>query len=61
MISDSKKREFQNVLVYSLDRFSRDMYKAMYYEVKLEKNNVHLISATENFQDTASGRFCKTY
>lgn len=59
MITDSGKREFEAVLVYSLDRFSRDMYKSMYYELKLQKSNVSLMSATENFANTASGRFYK--
>lgn len=59
MISDSKQREFQGVLVYSFDRFFRDMLKCKYYETKLEKNNVHLISATERFEDDAAGRYCK--
>lgn len=59
MIEDSKKREFQAVLVYAIDRFSRNMYKTMYYEDKLEKNKVYLISATEIFDNTATGKFCK--
>lgn len=56
MISDSKKREFQGVLVYMIDRFGRNMEQSVYYERQLSKNNVLLISATENFTDDAGGR-----
>lgn len=59
MIKDSKQRKFQKVLVYSFDRFSRDMMQSKQYETELKKNDVSLISATEKFQDNASGRFCK--
>ncbi len=56
MISDSKKREFQGVLVYMIDRFGRNMEQSVYYERQLSKNKVLLISATENFTDDAGGR-----
>jgi len=56
MISDSKKREFQGVLVYMIDRFGRNMEQSVYYERQLSKNNVLLISAMENFTDDAGGR-----
>lgn len=56
MINDSKKREFQGVLVYMIDRFGRNMEQSVYYERQLSKNNVLLISATENFTDDAGGR-----
>lgn len=56
MINDSKKREFQGVLVYMIDRFGRNMEQSVYYERQLSKNNVLLISAMENFTDDAGGR-----
>ena len=56
MIEDSNKREFQGVLIYSVDRFGRNMQQSVYYEMKLNKNNVFLYSATENFTDDAGGR-----
>ena len=56
MISDSKKRQFQGVLVYAIDRFGRNLQQSTYYEYKLQKNGVALLSATENFTDNPAGR-----
>ena len=38
MISDSNKKEFDYVLVYKLDRFSRNKYDNAIYKYKLQQN-----------------------
>lgn len=59
MIEDSSKKRFKYVLVYKSDRFSRDMFDSLNYELKLEKHGVKLLSATESFEDTPSGRMMR--
>lgn len=51
MISDSSKQLFQYVLVYKLDRFSRNRYDSAFYKHKLRQNGVRVISATEELSD----------
>ncbi len=55
MIEDSNKKTFQGVLVYQLDRFSRNRYDSAIYKNKLKKNGVRVLSAKENITDDASG------
>lgn len=55
MIEKSSEKEFQYVLLYKLDRFSRNKYDNAIYKHKLEKNGVKLLSATENIPDDPSG------
>ena len=55
MIEDSKKKEFDYVLVYQLDRFARNRYDSATYKAKLKKNGVRVLSAKENISDDASG------
>ena len=55
MIAESSKRLFQAILVYQLDRFSRNRYDSATYKAKLKKNGVRVISARENISDDASG------
>lgn len=55
MIKDSSRQEFQIVLVYQLDRFSRNRYDSATFKAKLKKNGVRVISARENISDDASG------
>ena len=51
MISDSGKRIFDYIIVYKLDRFSRNRYDSAFYKQKLRANGVKLISATEVLSD----------
>ena len=51
MIKDSSKKLFDYVLVYKLDRFSRNRYDSVVYKRELRKNNVKVISACENITD----------
>lgn len=52
MISDSANQDFDAVVVYKLDRFSRNRYDSAIYRAKLKKNGVRLLSATENLTDS---------
>lgn len=56
MIRDSAKRAFEYVLVYKLNRFSRDRYDSAIYKHKLIKNGVKVISAMENISDDPAGK-----
>lgn len=55
MIQDSSKKLFDAVLVWKLDRFSRDRYDHAHYKRILKKNGVKVISATENISDGPEG------
>lgn len=55
MIADSEKRLFDVVLVWKLDRFSRDRYDSAHYKHILKKNNVRVISARENISEGPEG------
>ena len=44
MIRDSEKGLFDTVLVWKLDRFSRDRYDSAHYKRLLKKNGVKVIS-----------------
>ena len=51
MIEDAKKKAFQYVIVYKLDRFSRNRYDAAIYKHKLKQCGVKLLSAMEQIGD----------
>ena len=55
MIADSAKHQFKYIVVYQLDRFSRNRYDSAVNKAKLKKNGVRLISVRENITDDASG------
>ena len=55
MIRDSAKHQFEKVLVYRLDRFSRDEYDPAIYKKQLLKNGVKVVSATENIPNNSLG------
>ncbi len=55
MIKDSRKKGFQRVIVYRLDRFSRNQLDLALYKDVLLKNDVKLESATENIPDNSTG------
>lgn len=55
MIEESKKKTFDYVLVYQLDRFARNRYDSANYKAKLKKNGVRVLSAKENISEDASG------
>lgn len=57
LLADSSKKLFEVVLVYSIDRFGRNLSQTLQDESKLNENGVILLSATESFTNDPSGRF----
>lgn len=55
MIKDSNRREWNFVLVYKLDRFSRNKYETAIHKKTLRDNGVKVLSAMENIPDTPEG------
>jgi DNA invertase Pin-like site-specific DNA recombinase len=55
LISDSKKKQFQFVIVYALDRFARNRYDSAIYKHKLRQNDVKIVSATQAISDSPEG------
>lgn len=55
MINDSNKKEWDYVIVYKLDRFSRDKYETVLHRKTLRDNGIKLLSAMENIPDTPEG------
>ena len=55
MIKDSAKEQFEIVLVWKLDRFSRDRYDSAHYKHILKKNDVKVVSAKEHISEGPEG------
>lgn len=55
MIKDSARKEWNYVLVYKLDRFSRNKYESTIHKRTLKNNGVKVLSAMENIPDTPEG------
>lgn len=55
MIKDSAKGLFDVVIVWKLDRFSRDRYDSAHYKHILKKHGVKVISATEPISQDSTG------
>ncbi len=55
MIKDSYSKKWNYVLVYKLDRFSRDKYATAIYKKTLKDNGVKVLSCMENIPDTPEG------
>ncbi len=55
MIKDSARKEWDYVLVYKLDRFSRNKFEATIHKKTLRDNGVKVLSAMENIPDTPEG------
>ena len=60
MIKDSAKRKFQFVIVYSLDRFSRNKYDSAIHKHTLKENGVKVLSAMEHLSDDPTGGLMET-
>ena len=59
LLTDSSTHMFQAILVYSIDRFSRNLRLGQVNLHILNENGVRLISATEDFPDGAPGTLFK--
>lgn len=55
MIKDSGKKLFDMIIVWKLDRFSRNRYDSARYKAQLKRNGVKVVSATEVISDGAEG------
>ena len=55
MLKDSAKAKWDYVLVYKLDRFSRDKYESAIHRRTLRNNGIKLVSAMENIPDSPEG------
>ncbi|MBQ8903530.1 MAG: recombinase family protein [Oscillospiraceae bacterium] len=55
MVKDSAKKEFDIIIVWKLDRFSRNRADSLKYKSILMKNNVSVVSATETISEGAEG------
>ena len=55
MIRDSSKKEWDYILVYKLDRFSRNKYEMAMHRKTLRDNNVKILSASEHIPETPEG------
>ena len=55
MIKDSEHKLFDLVLIWKLDRFSRDRYDSAHYKRILKKNGVKVVSVKENISDGPEG------
>ena len=55
MLRDCSKHEWEIVLVYKLDRFSRNKYEMAMHRKTLRDNGVRLVSAMENIPDSPEG------
>lgn len=55
MLHDSNKKAWDYVLVYKLDRFSRNKYEMAMHKKTLIDNGIKLISCMENIPDTPEG------
>ncbi len=55
MLKDSARKEWDYVLVYKLDRFSRNKYESTIHKRTLKNNGVKVLSAMENIPDTPEG------
>lgn len=52
MLKDSSRKQWQYVLVYKLDRFSRNKFESVIHKKTLRDNGVVILSAMENLTDT---------
>ena len=55
MIEDAKAEAWQYVIVYSLDRFSRDRFDAITYKQILKSHGIRVLSAMENISEEPTG------
>ena len=55
MLKDSALHQWEIVLVYKLDRFSRNKFESAIHKKALKDNGVKVVSAMENIPDTPEG------
>lgn len=57
LLRDCANKTFDVVLVYSIDRFGRNLIQSLDNANKIENSGVLLVSVTESFSNDPSGRF----
>lgn len=58
LLEDAEKQEFQEVIVWKLNRLARNILDAIGIVRKLEKRNITFRSITENYENnTPTGKF----
>lgn len=55
MLKDSDKKAWDYVLVYKLDRFSRNKFEMAMHRKHLKDNGIKILSAMENIPDSPEG------
>lgn len=55
MMRDSDRKEWDVVLVYKLDRFSRNKYEMAIHRKHLKDNGIKIVSVMENIPDSPEG------
>ena len=60
MIKDSYKGAFDMILVWKLDRFSRNRYDSAHYKHLLKKNGTRVVSATETISSGSEGNLLES-
>ncbi len=55
MLKDSDRKEWDYVLVYRLDRFSRNKYEMAIHRKHLKDNGIKILSVMENIPDSPEG------
>lgn len=55
MLKDSDNKKWDYVLVYKLDRFSRNKYEMAIHRKHLKDNGIKILSAVENIPETPEG------
>ena len=55
MIRDSKRKQFDLIIVQKLDRFARNRYDSAKYKYQLRQNGVRVVSATETIAEGSAG------
>ncbi len=55
MLKDSDKKAWDYVLVYKLDRFSRNKFEMAMHRKRLKDNGIKILSAMENIPDSPEG------
>lgn len=55
LIKDSERKNFDAVIMYTLDRFARNRYDSAIYKAKLKKNGVKIFYAKQPMPDTPEG------
>ena len=55
MIRDAERRQFQIIIVWKLDRFTRNRYDSAIYKQRLKKYGVRVVSVMEAITDSPEG------